>query len=121
MLRGKMSGKVHLFAQDVRQVEREKMPWRCNLLVSELLDHGGLGEGIIPLVRHAQQALTESSGAIILPAALEIRAVLVEVKTPPHLGVVSSDIPMTFCHSWGLVIHNVWCCETPTLTAISSI
>ncbi|MGQ9365296.1 tetratricopeptide repeat protein [Azospirillum sp. ST 5-10] len=53
------------------------LPGRADVLVSEILDAGLLGEGHAPSVRHAMAELVKP-GARVIPAAATIRAVPIE-------------------------------------------
>ena len=66
------------------QVGRE-LPEKADVLVSEILDAGLLGEGVLPSVRHAQANLLKENARII-PAAATVKGVLIESE---HLRVVS--------------------------------
>ncbi|NKB59467.1 MAG: methyltransferase domain-containing protein, partial [Alphaproteobacteria bacterium] len=54
----------------------EDMAQRATVLVSEILDSGLTGEGVVKFVRHAQRELL-TPDARILPAAADVKAVLV--------------------------------------------
>ena len=51
---------------------------RCDVLVSEVLDDGLLGEHVIPTVAHARRQLC-TSDALVIPARAAVRARLVSV------------------------------------------
>ena len=54
-----------------------EIPQKVDALVSEIFDAGLLGEGVLPSLRHAQANLLKE-GAKIIPAAADIKAVLVQ-------------------------------------------
>ncbi len=56
----------------------EDMDQRADLLVSEIVDVGLLGEGVIPTVRHARQNLLVE-GAKMIPAGATVYAALIEL------------------------------------------
>ena len=56
----------------------EDLPRKADLLVSEILDGGLLGEGVIPTIRHAQQHLLTPEARLI-PARAAVYAILVEM------------------------------------------
>ena len=61
---------------------------KANLLVSEILDSGGLGEGVIPSVRHAiQHHLTET--ATIIPAKIKWYCQLIEIPLRSRVSPVN--------------------------------
>tara|TARA_R110001599_G_scaffold113697_4_gene279053 strand:- start:3118 stop:4830 length:1713 start_codon:yes stop_codon:yes gene_type:complete len=51
---------------------------KFDLIVSEILDCGGLGEGVVPSLRHAKKALMKTGG-IMLPAGMSIFGQLIEI------------------------------------------
>ena len=51
---------------------------KFDLVVSEILDCGGLGEGVVPTLRHAKKALIKTSG-IMLPAGIKLYGQLIEI------------------------------------------
>ncbi|WP_339606157.1 tetratricopeptide repeat protein [uncultured Roseivirga sp.] len=51
---------------------------KFDLIVSEILDCGGLGEGVVPTLRHAKKALIKTSG-IMLPAGIKLYGQLIEI------------------------------------------
>jgi predicted RNA methylase len=53
------------------------MPGRADVLVTEVIDCGLLGEGILPTIRHAREHLLKE-GAAIVPGRATLRAQLVE-------------------------------------------
>lgn len=56
----------------------EQMPEKADLLVSEILDAGLLGEGVLPSVRHAKKQLLKEN-AIIIPQAATLKGMLVDL------------------------------------------
>ncbi|CAJ1380564.1 unnamed protein product [Effrenium voratum] len=54
---------------------------RFDLLVAELLDAGGLGEKIVPFMRHAKSRLA-TKGAQCVPRGLKVKALLLELHLP---------------------------------------
>lgn len=61
------------------------LPEKADLLVSEILDAGLVGEGVLPAVRHARQELLKP-GAAVIPQSATVKAVVV---TLPTLGAVN--------------------------------
>lgn len=55
----------------------EELPEKADVYVSEILDTGLLGEGMIPTTRHALQHLVKPGGQVI-PAAADVEAVLIQ-------------------------------------------
>ena len=55
-----------------------ELPEKANVLVSEILDSGVIGEGVLPTVRHAIKNLL-TDDAIIIPAKVEIFGQLIEI------------------------------------------
>lgn len=53
-----------------------QMPEKADLVVSEILDAGLLGEGVLPSVRHAQKHLLKEN-AIVIPQAAHLKGMLV--------------------------------------------
>ncbi|MEZ4953671.1 MAG: tetratricopeptide repeat protein [Saprospiraceae bacterium] len=54
------------------------LPQKADILVSEILDAGVIGEGVLPTVRHALQNLL-ADDAIIIPAKVKIFGQLIEI------------------------------------------
>ncbi len=54
------------------------MPRRANILVSEILDSGLTGEGVVKFVRHAKRELLINNARII-PARADVKAILVSL------------------------------------------
>ncbi|OEK07124.1 50S ribosomal protein L11 methyltransferase [Roseivirga misakiensis] len=52
---------------------------KFDVILAEVLDTGGLGEGVLPSLRHATEHLAKPN-AIILPSGISLNAVLVEAK-----------------------------------------
>ncbi|MGB0177680.1 MAG: 50S ribosomal protein L11 methyltransferase [Owenweeksia sp.] len=55
----------------------KELPAKADVLVSEVLDSGLLGEGVLPTVRHASAQLLKEGGRII-PAAATIKGMLIQ-------------------------------------------
>lgn len=55
----------------------EEIPEKVDLIVSEILDSGLLGEGVLPSLRHAQANLLKEGGRI-LPQAATVKGMLVQ-------------------------------------------
>ncbi len=66
-------------------VEGEDYQEKFDVIVSEILDSGGLGEGVIPSLRHAKKNLAKPNARII-PSGISLKARLVEV---PRLSKVN--------------------------------
>ncbi|MEL6864016.1 MAG: tetratricopeptide repeat protein [Bacteroidota bacterium] len=62
----------------------EDLPEKADLLVSEIVDAGLLGEGVIPTIRHALNNLVKPN-AIIIPRAANVYGVVIETN---HLNKV---------------------------------
>lgn len=56
------------------------MPAKANLIISEILDAGGIGEGVLPSIRHAVQNLATSTVQLI-PAKLHLFGQLIEIPS----------------------------------------
>ena len=52
------------------------LPAKVDIVVSEILDHGLIGEGLIPTMRHAFEHLLQP-GAVVVPARAVVFAQLV--------------------------------------------
>jgi len=68
----------------------EDMPARADLLISEILDSGLIGEGVVKYVRHARRELL-TADARILPRGATVKAMLVEL---PRLRPVNPVGPI---------------------------
>ncbi len=55
----------------------KEIPKKADIIVSEILDVGLLGEGVIPTIRHAQENLLKKDG-ILLPMGARVIGMLVE-------------------------------------------
>uniref|UniRef100_A0A7S4WF44 Protein arginine N-methyltransferase n=1 Tax=Alexandrium monilatum TaxID=311494 RepID=A0A7S4WF44_9DINO len=77
---------LDIWCTDVRGVSRPPESLKFDVLVSELMDAGGLGENLILLTRGARQRLCHE-GAPVIPARLRLLAVLCEVRLPALAGV----------------------------------
>ena len=65
------------------------LPEKANVLVSEILDAGVIGEGVLPTVRHAvKNLLTED--AVIIPAKVKIFGQLIEIPMRSKVSPVRS-------------------------------
>lgn len=63
--------------KSTKLVVGKDIPKKVDVLVSEILDCGLLGEGVLPSVRHAKANLLKEGGKII-PAAATLKAILIE-------------------------------------------
>ncbi len=63
----------------------QEIPAKVDVLVSEVLDSGLLGEGVLPTVRHAREKLLKEGGRII-PAAATVKGMLIESN---HLHAIA--------------------------------
>jgi len=66
------------------------MPEKANLLVTEIVDCGFAGEGIVPAIMHAKSSLL-TEDARIIPRAATIQAIVVESKRLQNLNYVNSS------------------------------
>lgn len=55
----------------------EDLPQKVDVLVSEILDLGLLGEGVLPSIRHAKANLLKEGGTII-PSGAQVKGVLIQ-------------------------------------------
>ena len=70
--------KIHIVPKELEALRLgEDMPERADMLVSEIVDNGLLGERVIPLVAYARKHLLKP-GAIILPGRASARGMLVD-------------------------------------------
>ncbi|MCA1568071.1 MAG: 50S ribosomal protein L11 methyltransferase [Acidobacteria bacterium] len=78
--RNGFAGKIQIMGKKSTDlVVGSDMPQRANLLVTETVDCGLLGEGIVPSIAHARaNLLTED--ALIIPRSASVYAMLVESK-----------------------------------------
>lgn len=90
---GRNRDKVNLVATDVRELKTDQ---KYNVLVTELFDDGGVGEGIIPLILHAKKHLL-SEGATIIPSRMKIFAVLIQHSLPK---MASLDLGSLNLYRW---------------------
>lgn len=58
----------------------EEMPSKANLIISEILDVGALGEGVLPSIRHAVQNLATPNVQLI-PSAVNLYGQLIEIPS----------------------------------------
>lgn len=77
---------VSVMCADLRTVAFDDDEHRFDVVVSELLDAGGLGERIVQFMRHAKSHLLRSDGDVV-PRRLRIHAVLADVRLPAVAGV----------------------------------
>lgn len=66
------------------------LPRRADLLVTEIVDCGLVGEGIMPTLRHAREHLLAEGGSIV-PRAATIYATLIESVPIHELNLVSAS------------------------------
>jgi SAM-dependent methyltransferase len=66
------------------------LPRRADLLVTEIIDCGLVGEGIMPTLRHAREHLLAEGGSII-PRAATVYATLIESAPIHELNLVGSS------------------------------
>ncbi|HEX8556983.1 MAG TPA: 50S ribosomal protein L11 methyltransferase [Pyrinomonadaceae bacterium] len=86
--RNGLAGKIQIMSKKSTDLAVGRdMPRRANLLVTETVDCGLLGEGIVPSINHARaDLLTED--AVIIPRAAAVYAVLVESRRLRGLNCV---------------------------------
>jgi type II protein arginine methyltransferase len=86
--RNGFTGKIQIMGKKSTElVVGDDMPQRANLLVTETVDCGLLGEGILPSIAHAKaNLLTED--AVIIPRAASVYAMLVESQRLRGLNCV---------------------------------
>lgn len=81
--------------KSTKLVVGDDMPRKVDVVVSEILDAGLLGEGVIPSLRHAQAHLLHPD-AVVIPQAAKIYACLLEVpayrKVAPVKEVAGFDL-----------------------------
>ena len=65
------------------------MPCRATLLVSEILDIGLLGEGVLPSLKHAQRSLI-TENAVMIPESGTVWGMLVNCDTFKKMNTVDS-------------------------------
>lgn len=78
-------GAAEVRCADLRQVSCDGSD-RFDVVVSELLDAGGLGEKIVLFARHVKCHLLREGGRFV-PGRLRIKAALVELRLPTVAGV----------------------------------
>ncbi|MCB9230888.1 MAG: tetratricopeptide repeat protein [Bacteroidia bacterium] len=66
----------------------EELPRKADLVVSEILDVGLLGEGVLPSLRHAAANLA-AENSVMIPLKAEIRAVLIESQQQRQISPLS--------------------------------
>lgn len=76
---------IKVIAKKSDQIGEEECGGKFDIIVSEILASGALGEGVVPTLRHASKYLAKS-GAKIIPAGISLKARLVEV---PRLNKVN--------------------------------
>jgi type II protein arginine methyltransferase len=86
--RNGFAGKIQIMGKKSTDLEvGDDMPQKANLLVTETVDCGLLGEGILPSIAHAKaNLLTED--AVIIPRSACVYAMLVESKRLRGLNYV---------------------------------
>lgn len=86
--RNGLAGKIQIMSKKSTDLAVGRdLPRRANLLVTETVDCGLLGEGIVPSINHARaNLLTED--ALIIPRAATVYATLVESKRLRGLNCV---------------------------------
>lgn len=87
--RNGFAGKIRIMGKKSTELSvGDDMPERANLLVTETVDCGLLGEGIVSSITHAKANLL-TEGACIIPRAASVYAMLVESKRLRGLNCVS--------------------------------
>lgn len=68
---------------------------KFDVIVSEILDAGGLGEGVLPSLRYANEHFAKP-GAIVIPAGISMKAQLIEIprlhKVNPIKNISGFDL-----------------------------
>lgn len=88
--------KIKVFAKHSDALEEGKdFEEKFDVIVSEILDSGGLGEGVLPSLRYANEHFAKSN-ATIIPAGISMQAKLVEIprlhKVNPIRNVSGFDL-----------------------------
>ena len=65
------------------------LPEKANILVSEILDVGVVGEGVLPTIRHAVKNLI-TDDAIIIPAKVQLYGQLIEIPLRSKINPVEN-------------------------------
>lgn len=65
----------------------QELPERVDVVVSEILDVGALGEGVLPSIRHAVKQLAKPN-ATLIPAAIKIWGQLIEIPARSKVAPV---------------------------------
>lgn len=65
----------------------EELAQRADVVVSEILDVGGLGEGVLPSIRHAVQQLAKPDASLI-PARIQLWGQLIEIPARSKVAPV---------------------------------
>ncbi|MEO1259767.1 MAG: tetratricopeptide repeat protein [Bacteroidota bacterium] len=65
------------------------LPEKANILVSEILDVGVIGEGVLPTIRHAVKNLI-TDDAIIIPAKVQLFGQLVEIPLRSRMNPIKN-------------------------------
>lgn len=65
----------------------EELPEKADIVVSEILDVGALGEGALPSIRHAVQQLAKPN-AILIPSAVKLWGQLIEIPARSKVAPV---------------------------------
>jgi type II protein arginine methyltransferase len=87
--RNGFAGRVSIMGRKSTEISvGDGMPERANLLVTETVDCGLLGEGIVPSITHAKANLL-TADARIIPRAASVYAILVESRRLRGLNCVS--------------------------------
>ncbi|MEL7421942.1 MAG: tetratricopeptide repeat protein [Bacteroidota bacterium] len=65
----------------------EELPAKADVVVSEILDVGGLGEGVLPSIRHASQQLAKP-GATLIPSRMKVWGQILEIPSRSKVAPV---------------------------------
>ena len=65
----------------------EELPEKADIVVSEILDVGALGEGALPSIRHAVQQLAKPN-ATLIPSAVKLWGQLIEIPARSKVAPV---------------------------------
>ena len=77
---------VHHKKSSLLEVGKE-LPALVDIVVSEILDVGGLGEGVLPSIRHASQQLAKP-GAKLIPARMKLWGQILEIPSRSKVAPV---------------------------------
>ena len=87
--RNGFAGKIRIMGKKSTELSvGDDMPERANLLVTETVDCGLLGEGIVPSITHARENLL-TEDARVIPRAAAVYAMVVESKRLRGLNYVN--------------------------------